>query len=233
MMAYNSTGSGPLSNTVYFTVTAADTASPSGSWITPTTGDVYPLSGTLNLSVTASDDVSMSRVTFHAYYDNAWHDIGADTHGGNGTYSLCWKYSVSAQDVLIHAHLYDATGNYTNLVGPTVTMASIPTAPIVATAVSGKTVTTSWSGATGTITHYWLLIENSAGNEVFSQSIGLSTSYTGTFSDGVYKASVTPYNGTVRGSSGSASFTVKNTYTVTFIANGGSVNPSFIGRFVV
>ena len=122
--AWNSAGHQDSAR-VYFTVANKDTILPSGNWIYPTSGIVFQPSGVMTLSVNASDNSGMGKVTFHALYDGSWHELGTATLGVNGTYGFNWNYAVGPQDVLINAHLYDAAGNYKNIEGPTIKFASI------------------------------------------------------------------------------------------------------------
>jgi uncharacterized repeat protein (TIGR02543 family) len=112
---------------------AIDSESPSGSWITPISGMNIVTPGSINLSVNAADNKSVAKVVFHANYDGQWHELGTDSHGGNGVYNLTWNYDVIPQDVEIHAHLYDTSNNWTNIAGPIVSFSKPAEVTITAT----------------------------------------------------------------------------------------------------
>ena len=126
-------------------VSPIDTQPPSGSWITPTDGQKVVTPGSINLSVNATDNTSVAKVIFHADYDGQWHELGTDAHEGNGTYSLTWNYNITPQNVLIHAHLYDASNNWKNIEGPTVNFSN-PTQIVTGVSLD-KNVTTINVGA--------------------------------------------------------------------------------------
>ena len=138
----------------------SDTELPTGSWASPANGAILRPSNTLALTVNATDNVNMAKVVFYANYDGSWHELGTDSHGGNGTYSLNWTYNLNPQDVLIHAHLYDTSGNLNNIQGPTVKLVSLPGAPtlsVPATNFTTGSVKFSWNATTNT-THYDLRV---------------------------------------------------------------------------
>lgn len=176
--AYNSVGYKDSAR-VYFTVVSPDSILPSGSWISPKTGSTMKSSGSTTLSVDAADNSNMSKVTFHAYYDNAWHDIGQDSHGGNGTYSLTWNYNIFPQSVLIHAHLYDAAGNYKNIEGPTILM--VLGTPTGFTAASGgyESIQLKWSASPGAGGYRIYRASSSSGTYSFVKEV-TGTSYVNT-----------------------------------------------------
>ena len=159
--AFNSAGYLDSSR-VYFTI-VSDTVLPTGTWSAPEKGKAFTPSGSITLSVNANDDVQMDRVTFHAFYDGVWHELGSDDHGGNGTYSLIWNYSVTPQDVLFHAHLYDLSNNYKNIGGPTVAMVPKPGAPVLSVSednVDTGSVHFSWPTTSNTTCYDLRILQN-------------------------------------------------------------------------
>jgi murein DD-endopeptidase MepM/ murein hydrolase activator NlpD len=142
-------------------VPTLDVVSATGNWITPKTDNTFSTSGSISLSVNANDNVRVARVTFHAYYDGVWHDIGNDSHGGNGTYVLAWNFSnIEPQSILLNAHIFDTSGNYTNIQGPIIDIAFLPGKPTLKVTESNRStemVVFSWA-TTPYTTHYDLRI---------------------------------------------------------------------------
>lgn len=87
----------------------ADTTLPEGALLEPADGAKIGPSN-LRLSASASDNVGVNRVEFHAQYDGIWHQIAVVDHS---PYETTWNmpFGLTSQPIIFTIHVIDQAGN--------------------------------------------------------------------------------------------------------------------------
>lgn len=90
---------------------SSDVTAPSGGFNFPKDNGSVVQPRTM-LEIHASDDLSgVKMVTFFAYYNEGWHDLGSDIDGSNGWQFVWPTQGIPEQSVEIKAVIEDAAGN--------------------------------------------------------------------------------------------------------------------------
>jgi hypothetical protein len=151
-MAYDAAGNRGESDVVAVTVdnTVADTTPPEASIVSPADGDI--VSGTISVSVSASDDIGVAAVEL--YLDGAL--LSTDN---TAPFSFTWDTATTADGThTLQARAYDAASNVEPSIPVAVEVSNSqgdtesPTAPLrLSASVKGKNVKLTWGAATDNV----------------------------------------------------------------------------------